>query len=305
VSKTLCTETAPSAALRLPVDSSAELPLTVIERKRGWQLLGLGEMWRFRELLFFLVWRDIKVRYKQTVLGAAWAILQPLATMAAFSLFLGRVAQSANPDMPYPLFVLAGLIPWTFFASAVTSSSTSVLGNERLVTKIYFPRLLVPFSTVAAAAFDFLIAFVMLVAVALGFFFVKDYKGFPGWEALALPAVVLVELALASGLGVLLAALTVKFRDFRAMVPLVLQLWMFSTPAIFLQDWKLTVGERMAPWLPLNPIHGVVVNFRAVTVGGGGWDPWALAVSAGWAVVLLAVGCFYFRRVERGFADII
>jgi lipopolysaccharide transport system permease protein len=308
VTETLYTLTAPSAPLMPPTEATPELPLTVIERKRGWRLIGLGEMWRFRELLFFLVWRDIKVRYKQTVLGAAWAILQPLATMAAFSLFLGRVARSPHPEMPYPLFVLAGLIPWTFFASAVTSASTSVLGNEKLVTKIYFPRLLVPFSTVVAAGFDFFIAFVMLVVVGLGFLETPhsgyDFQSLPGWQVLVLPAVVLVVLALASGLGVWLAALTVRYRDFRAIVPLALQLWMFATPAIFLQDWKGTLGERTVPWLSLNPLHGVIVNFRAATVGGE-WDAWALALSAAWALALLAVGCFYFRRVERGFADII
>jgi lipopolysaccharide transport system permease protein len=290
-----------------PVSEPAPEPsLTVIERKRGWQLVGLAEMWRFRELLFFLVWRDIKVRYKQTVLGAAWVILQPLATMGAFSLFLRRVAEGQHPTVPYPLFVLAGLIPWTFFASAVASSSNSVVGNERLVTKIYFPRLLVPLGTVTASAFDFLIAFAMLVAVTVGFVVVPNsgYESFAGWGLLALPVVMVVALVLASGLGVLLAALTVAYRDFRSIVPLALQLWFFGTPAIFLQDWQVTVGERLAPWLWLNPMHGVVVNFRAAAVGGQ-WEPGALAASACWATAFLVAGCLYFRRVERGFADII
>jgi lipopolysaccharide transport system permease protein len=286
---------------------AAEPPVTIIERKPGWHLLGLGEMWRFRELLFFLVWRDVKVRYKQTALGAAWAVLQPLATMAAFSLFLGKVASSEHDPIPYPLFVLTGLLPWTFFASAVTGAGNSVVLNERLVTKIYFPRLLVPFGAVAASAFDMLIALVMLLVVTVGYL-VWPNSGFtssPGLNLLVVPCVVLVVICLASGLGVFLAAVTVAYRDFRAVVPLALQLWMFATPSIFLQDWSnRNLGWLRTTLLPLNPMHGVVVNFRAATVGGQ-WEPWALAVSAAWAVFLLMLGCFYFRRVERGFADII
>jgi lipopolysaccharide transport system permease protein len=277
---------------------AAELPVTVIERKPGWRLIGLAELWRFRELLFFLVWRDIKVRYKQTVLGAAWAVLQPLATMAAFALFLGSVAGAANPAVPYPLFVFAGLLPWTFFASAVNGASGSVVNNQNLVTKIYFPRLLVPFGTVAASLLDFAIAFVMLLAL------MPFFGTAPGWGFLAMPVIVLVLVSLAAGLGVLLAAVTVKYRDFRSIVPLALQLWMFATPAIFLQGWETRLAPGMVPLLPLNPLHGVIVNFRAAAVGGG-FDLPSLAVSALYAVALLSVGCLYFRRVERGFADII
>jgi lipopolysaccharide transport system permease protein len=275
-----------------------DLPVTVIEPRPGWQVLDLGELWRFRELLRILVWRDIKVRYKQTVLGAAWAVLQPLATMAAFVLFLGRVAGGQDPTVPYPLFVLAGLLPWTFFASAINNASGSVVGNQNLVTKIYFPRLLVPLGPVVAALLDFLIAFVMLLVL------MPCFGTTPGWGFLAIPVVVLVLLSLAVGLGVLLAAVTVAYRDFRAIVPLALQLWMFATPAIFLQDWEVRLGPRMVPWLPLNPLHGVIVNFRAAAVGGE-FDPLSLTISAVYAVVLLSIGSLYFRRVERGFADII
>jgi lipopolysaccharide transport system permease protein len=278
--------------------STDALPVTVIERKPGWQLIDLGELWRFRELLYFLVWRDIKVRYKQTVLGAAWAVLQPLATMAAFALFLGRVAGADEPTIPYPLFVFAGLLPWLFFASAVGGASGSVVGNQSLVTKIYFPRLLVPFGTVLAALLDFLIAFVMLLVL------MPLFGATPGWGFLVLPVVVLVLLSLAVGLGVLLSAVTVPYRDFRSVVPLALQLWMFATPAIFLQDWGARLGPRVVTLLPLNPLHGVIVNFRAAAVGGE-FDLRSLAISAVIALVFLVVGCLFFRRVERGFSDII
>jgi lipopolysaccharide transport system permease protein len=280
-----------------PAEAADDSPVQVIERRPGWQVVDLREMWRFRELLFFLAWRDVKARYKQTVLGAAWAVLQPLATMAAFSLFVGRVAAKADADLPYPLFVFTGLLPWTFFSAAVGAAGTSVVGNQHLVTKAYFPRLLVPASAVGAALLDLAIAFGLLL-VLMPFFGV-----WPGWPLLAVPLVLAVLVFLAFGLGVLLAALTVAYRDFKAIVPLALQVWMFATPAIFLQD-PAVLGPRMAALLPLNPIHGVVVNFRTATAGGS-FDLPALGVSALWGLTMLLFGCFYFRRVERGFADII
>jgi lipopolysaccharide transport system permease protein len=294
-----------SPAETLPETGTAEgtpsadrdLPVHMIERRPGWHLLEVGELWRFREVLYFLTWRDLKVRYKQTALGAAWAVLQPLATMAAFSLFLGRVASAAEATIPYPLFVFAGLLPWTFFAGAVGTASTSVVANERLVTKVYFPRLIVPLSAVLAAVVDLLIAFGLLLVL------MPVCGVFSGLAILALPAVAAVLLALAAGLGVLLSALSVAYRDVRYVVPLALQIWMFATPALFLQDLAV-LGPRMSPWLLLNPLHGVVVNFRAATLDGA-FDLPALAVSAAWAAAILLAGCFYFRRVERGFADII
>jgi lipopolysaccharide transport system permease protein len=296
---TLSTEVSPSVSLPVvpATDAADELPLTVIERKPGWRFIDVGELWRFRELLFFLVWRDIKVRYKQTVLGAAWAILQPLATMAAFAIFLGRVASSPDATVPYPLFVFAGLLPWTFFSGAVSSASTSVIGNERLVTKVYFPRLLVPLSTVLAATADFAIASALFLVLMPFFGFL------PGWSMLAAPVIVLLIILVASSLGVLLAALTVAYRDFRYVVPFTLQLWMFATPTVFLQNLDV-LGPRMRPLLLLNPVHGLVVNFRAAVLGGA-FDFPALAVSTLCGVLLFAAGSLYFRRVERGFADII
>jgi lipopolysaccharide transport system permease protein len=290
-------EEAPPPVTRPAAQGADEQPLTIIERKPGWHLVDLGELWRYRELLFILVWRDIKVRYKQTVLGAAWAILQPLATMIAFSLVLGKVAGSADAAVPYPLYVFAGLLLWTFFNSAVSSASNSVLGNERLVTKVYFPRLLVPVSAVMAASVDLAIAFGMLL-VAMPFF------GFlPGWSLLAVPGIVALLILVASALGILLSALTVAYRDFRYVVPFTMQLWMFVTPAIFIQNLDM-LGPRMNAVLPLNPVHGLVVNFRAA-VFGGEFDLPALGVSAASGLLLFLAASLYFRRVERSFADII
>jgi lipopolysaccharide transport system permease protein len=278
--------------------SDLEPSLTVIERKPGWQFVDLGELWRFRELLFFLVWRDVKVRYKQTVLGAAWAVLQPLATMAAFAMFLGRVAAADGAAISYPLYVFIGLLPWTFFTNAIGGASTSIVANQNLITKVAFPRLLVPFGTVAAAILDLLIAFVMLLVL------MPFLGATPDWKLLTVPIILVILVALAAGLGVLLGALTVAYRDFKAIVPLALQLWMFATPAIFLQDWEHRFGPRTVGLLPLNPLHGIIVNFRAAALGGE-FDLASLGVSVLWAVCLLLVGCLYFRRVERSFADII
>ncbi|HZW29543.1 MAG TPA: ABC transporter permease [Isosphaeraceae bacterium] len=274
------------------------LALTVIERKPGWRFVDLRDLWRYRELLFFMVWRDIKVRYKQTALGATWAILQPLATMAVLVMLLGRVARVLDAAIPYSLFLFAGLVPWMFFAAAVGTAGNSVMGNQHLVTKIYFPRLLMPLAAVAAAVVDFLIAFGMLLLIMMPLHGVR-----PGWSLIALPLVLLVLVMLAVGLGTLLAALTVAYRDFRSIVPLTMQLWMFSTSALFFQDLS-KLGPRTRALMPLNPMHGVIVNFRAAVLGGP-FDLPAAGISALCAVVLLVIGCIYFRRVERSFADII
>jgi lipopolysaccharide transport system permease protein len=274
-----------------------DLPLKVIQRRSGWQFLDLRELWRAREILFFLTWREVKVRYKQTVLGAAWAVLQPLALMAAFSIFLGSVASEEGARIPYPLFVFAGLLPWTFFSAAVSGASTSVVANEKLVTKIYFPRLLVPVSLVVTAALDLAISFALLVVMQLCF------QAPPGVSILALPIVLAVLLLLSAGLGILLSALTVAYRDIRIIVPLALQICMYATPALYMQNLNV-LGPRTSAWLFLNPLHGVLMNFRAATLGTA-FDWPALAVSAACGVAVLLLGCVYFRRVERGFADII
>lgn len=235
--------------------SPAPLPVTVIERRHGWHFLDLGELWRYRELLFFLTWRDVMVRYKQTVLGAAWAILQPLATMLVFSLFFGRVAGNPSSNVPYSLFVLAGLVPWMFFSNAIAQAGQSVVGSQNLVTKVYFPRLMIPMGSVAAGLVDFAIASAMLLIMMV-------YYGLAwSWSMLVVPWIVLGLVVAALGVGVLLSALTVAYRDFRHVVPFMVQFWMFATPCIYLQQ-EGAVGPRGQLLLPLNPAYGLIINFR-------------------------------------------
>ena len=273
--------------------------LQVIERKSGWRLVDLVELWRYRELMFFLTWRDIKVRYKQTVLGALWAILQPLATTLVFTVFLGRLANvpAGRWQDKYPLFVFAGMLPWTFLATAITNAGQSVVGSQNLVTKIYFPRLIIPIGAVGVCLVDFAIAFGMLGIMMLG------YDVPPGWNLLLVPVVALVLVITTVGVGTLLAALTVAYRDFRYVVPFAVQLWMFATPSIYL-DAGQVVGPLGQKFLPLNPAYGLVAAFRAAVLGDP-LDVYAFAVSSAVSVLLLVAGCLYFGRVERQFADII
>jgi lipopolysaccharide transport system permease protein len=278
-------------------DAPAEPPLLVIEPKPGWRLVDFGELWRYRELLLFLTWRDIKVRYKQTVLGVAWAILQPLATMLVFSLFFGRAVNTDQVSAPYPLFVFAGVLPWFFFANAITSASQSVVGNQNLVSKVYFPRLLIPMSATGTAVLDFAIGFALLLVM------MPFYSALPGWKVLLAPLLVLGLTVASLGVGTLLAALTVAYRDFRYAVPFMVQLWMFATPSVYM-DVTTVVGPRGQAVLPLNPAYGLIANFRAAVLGGQ-LDWYSLGVSGFVSLALLVVGCFYFRRVERSFADII
>jgi lipopolysaccharide transport system permease protein len=282
---------------RPSVASDREPPLTVIVRRPGWQLVDLGELWRYRELLYFLTWRDVKVRYKQTVLGAAWAILQPLATMVVFTLFLGRVASEASSGIPYPLFVLTGLVPWTFFSNAISSAGQSVVGNQNLVTKVYFPRLFIPMGATGAGAVDFAISFGLVLVAMLAF------GHLPGLGILLVPLLALGLLIAAFGVGTLLAALTVAYRDFRYVIPFMVQFWMFATPSIYLQA-DSEIGPLGRLLLPLNPAQGLIANFRAAVLGQG-LDLYSLAVSGSVALVLLLAGCLYFRKVEKNFADII
>ncbi len=280
-----------------PSQQGDELPVTVIQARPAWQLVDLGELWRYRELLFFLAWRDVKVRYKQTVLGAAWAVIQPLATMLVFTLFLGRVGGVSTGDIPYPLFVFAGLLPWTLFASVVTSASQSVVGNQNLVTKVYFPRLIIPLSAAGVGLLDFAITFVILLVMMV------CYGVLPGWGMLLVPALALGLLVASLGVGTLLAALTTAYRDFRYVIPFMIQIWMFATACIYMEA-DAVVGPRWQAVLPLNPAYGLVSNFRLAVLNRP-LDLYSLSVSAVVSVALLVVGCAYFRRVERTFADVI
>lgn len=289
--------TAPPTAPE-PVAPNAAAPAqhpTVIEPPAGWQLVNIGELWRYRELLFFLVWRDVKIRYKQAVLGIAWAVLQPAMLMVVFSVFLGRLGGFTGGDIPYPLFVLSGLIVWTFFSGAVGLAGNSVVGSERLITKIYFPRLAVPFAAVGAAVFDFTISLGLLGAM------LTAYGYAPSWQIVFAPLVFGVILIAATGLGTLLAALTVAYRDVRFVTPFLLQVGMYATPTIYmLVPPEPSAGLKL--WLTVNPLVAPIAAFRACLLGGP--IPWeGLAVSAAAAVALLVVGCLYFRKVEDEFAD--
>lgn len=274
-----------------------EQPETVIRPPRGWQLVDLAELWRYRELIAFLTWRDVKVRYKQTALGAAWAVLQPALMMVVFTIFFSRMAGLPSAGLPYPVFVFAGLLPWTFFANALSSAGQSVVGNQNLITKVYFPRLIIPMGAVGAGLVDFAIAFGMLLLLML------CYGIVPGWGLLLVPLLTVLVVTAALGMGTLLCALTVAYRDFRYVVPFTVQLWMFATPSIYMDPAALS-GSAWRGLLPLNPMFGLIANFRAALLGGP-LDLGALAVSGSVGVLMLLAGCLYFRRVERNFADII
>ncbi|MFO0891113.1 MAG: ABC transporter permease [Isosphaeraceae bacterium] len=272
-------------------------PRTVLVARPGWQPIDLRELWKYRELLLLLTWRDIQVRYKQTALGAAWAILQPLMMMIVFSIFFGRMAGISSGSLPYPIFAFAGLLPWMFFANAISGAGMSVIGNERLITKIYFPRLIIPISAVAAGLLDLLVGSGLLVVL-------MAYFGVAPPETIVLAPFLVAGLTLAAmGVGSLLAALNVSYRDFRYVIPFTMQLWMFCTPAIYMQSDRIA-QSAWRTFLPLNPAYGLISNFRSCVLGGK-IDAYSLGVSFAVAVLLFLAGTVYFRRVERGFADII
>ena len=290
------------ASLRTTVSAAATTdpppvdPIVIVAGS-PWRFIDLGELWRYRELLFFLIWRDVMVRYKQTVLGAAWVILQPVAVTVVFALFFSRATGSVTTTIAYPLFVLSGLLPWFFFSNAVSSASQSLVSNQSLVTKIYFPRIMVPMGAAGAGLVDFGISLVVLVVMMI------VYGVAPSGGVVALPFITLLLIVAAMGIGTLLSALTATYRDFRHLVPFMIQLWMFATPAIYLPSSD-SVMERWQWWLPLNPVQGLILNFRAAALGLD-LDYYALAVSGTISVLLAFIGGVYFRRVERSFADVI
>ena len=273
-----------------------ELPVTVIEPSRGWISLNLRDLWEYRELLYFLTWRDIKVRYKQTILGAAWAIIQPFFTMVVFSLFFGRLARMPSDDIPYPLFSYAALVPWTFFANGLSNSSSSLVGSANLLRKVYFPRLVIPISAVMAGGLDFVLAFVVLVGMML-------FYGIVPTAAIAwLPLLLVLALVTALGVGLWLTAMNVQFRDVRYAVPFLVQAWMFATPiaypsSLLDEPWRTLYG--------INPMAGVVEGFRWALLGTETAPGPIVLVSAVVAVGLLVSGAYYFRRMERTFADLV
>jgi lipopolysaccharide transport system permease protein len=279
------------AATRLIDSPNPHIEETLITPLAGWPALGLKDLWHYRDLVYQLTLRNIKVRYKQTILGVLWAVLQPVLMTLVFAFTLGRLLPAANVTLPYPIFVLSGLLPWIFFQTAVTAAANSVVSSEGLVTKVYFPRLAIPLAAIAAALVDFGIAFTVLVAMMVW------YGIAPTFSLALLPLAVLLLLASATGFGTLLAALTVSYRDFRHTVPFVLQAWMLATDTIFLS----VGGGKLSQ---INPMTAPIDFFRAVTLGLP--IPWVgvlcIAVVNG---ALCLAGLYYFRRVEDSFADVI
>jgi lipopolysaccharide transport system permease protein len=267
-----------------------------LEAPRSWQTLNLAELWEYRELLFFFVWRDVKVRYKQTVLGALWAIIQPLTTTFAFAILFGRLGgMSRHVDGPYPLHVFAGMLPWTFFANAVAVAANSLVGSGHLISKVYFPRLLVPLAAIASGLLDFAIAFVVLLIM------MAVYGVAPSAAILTAPLVVLGTIAAAAGAGILFAALVVTFRDVRYVITFALQLWLFASPVLYSIEM---IPPRWRLLYAINPMAGLITGFRASVVGGPAPAD-VLLVSTLSATLLFAAAVRYFVQVERRFADVI
>ena len=272
------------------------IPITIIQPSRGWVSLKLRELWEYRELLYFLVWRDVKVRYKQTALGAVWAIIQPFMAMVVFSVFFGKLAKMPSDGIPYPLFAFAALVPWGFFANGLSQASNSLVGSAHLITKVYFPRLVVPISSVISGIVDFALSFVVL----LGMMF---YFGiFPTVNVIWLPFLLFLAFVTALGVGMWFSALNVEFRDVRYVIPFLTQFWMFATPIVYpssllSEPWRTVYG--------LNPMVGVVEGFRWALLGTQTAPGPIVIVSSLAAVVILVGGAFYFRRMEKTFADLV
>jgi lipopolysaccharide transport system permease protein len=270
--------------------------ITIISPSKGWVSLKLQELWEYRELLYFLVWRDVKVRYKQTVLGAAWAIIQPFFTMVVFSLFFGKLAKMPSDGIPYPLFSFAALVPWAFFANGLSQASNSLVGSAHLITKVYFPRLVVPISSVISGILDFALAFVVLLGMTL------YYGIIPTFNIIWLPFLLLLAFVTALGVGMWFSALNVQFRDVRYILPFLTQFWMFATPIVYPssllpEPWRTVYG--------LNPMVGVVEGFRWALLGTQTAPGPIVIVSSLASIAILIGGAFYFRRMEKTFADLV
>jgi len=277
-------------------ETPAEIPTVVIKPSEGWIALKLQDLWAYRELLYFLVWRDIKVRYKQTALGAAWAIIQPLFSMLIFSLFFGRLAKMPSDGIPYPIFSYAALVPWTFFANGLAQSSNSLVDSANLIKKVYFPRLTIPIANVLSGLVDFTLAFVVLIALMFW------YGVMPTARIVFLPLYLVLAFVTALAVGLWLSVLNVEYRDVRYTIPFLTQFWMFATPIVYpssllREPWRTVYG--------LNPMVGVVEGFRWALLGTKTAPGPMIAVSAFAAFGLLVGGAFYFRRMEKTFADVV
>jgi lipopolysaccharide transport system permease protein len=275
--------------------SLPENPLVSIRPGGTWSPLSLRDLWSYRELLYFLIWRDVKVRYKQTLLGAVWAVIQPLFAMLIFTLFFGRLAGIPSDGIPYPLFAYAGLLPWMFFSNAVTNSGNSLVGSSNLITKVYFPRMIIPGASAAAGLVDFGISFVILV-VLMAHYGVSITAG-----VLMMPALVVLTMLLALGVGMWLSALNVKYRDVRHALPFLIQLWMFATPIVYPSS---IMPARWRWALAINPMAGIIEGYRS-SLFGREMDWPMLGISAGITVALLVCSAYAFRRMEKTFADVV
>ena len=267
-----------------------------IQPSHGWVSLQLRDLWLYRELLYFFIWRDIKVRYKQTALGAAWAVIQPLFTMLVFSLFFGRLAKIPSDGIPYPLFVYCALVPWTFFAQGLAQSADSLVGQGNLIRKVYFPRLAIPLSSVSAGLVDFSISFTVLLGL------MARYAVRPTSHLIWLPCLLLLAFVTSLGVGLWLSALNVRFRDVKYALPFIIQFWMFATPIAYPSSLLGKTGRLV---LALNPMVGVVEGFRWALLGAKTAPGPMMVVSGLAAVTVLIGGAFYFRRMEKSFADVV
>ncbi len=279
-----------------PLSARNDTPIIRVEPSLGWVSLRLNELWEYKELLYFLVWRDVKVRYKQTLLGVSWAIIQPFCTMVVFSLFFGKLAKMPSDGVPYPIFTFAALVPWTFFANGLSQASNSLVGSANLITKVYFPRLAIPIAAVLAGVIDFVLAFIILVAMML-------YYGIvPTMNILWLPLLLTLVFVISLGVSLWLSALNVQYRDVRYILPFLIQFWLFATPiaypgSLLSEPWRTLYG--------LNPMVGAVEGFRWALLGAKTAPGPIVIVSSLVALSVLVTGALYFRRMEKTFADLV
>jgi len=296
MSDMIFTESTPTRVGSAPSVERPELPHIRIEPSKGWVSIGLRDLWQYRELLFFLAWRDVKVRYKQTVLGVAWAVIQPLFTMLVFTLFFGRLAKVPSDGIPYPLFSYTALLPWQLFAYALTESSNSVVANERLITKVYFPKLVIPLASILAGLVDFVIAFVLVIGMMVW------YGVRPTWAVLTLPVFVIFTIVTALGVGLWLSALNVQYRDVRYTLTFVVQFWLLASPVAYSST---LVPARWRPLYGFNPMAGVIEGFRWALLSKAQAPGTMLWVSVVVVAVVLVGGLYYYRGMEKTFADLV
>lgn len=282
--------------MQAKIEVQQNIPVIRIQPSKGWVSLGLKELWDYRELLFFLVWRDIKVRYKQTVLGASWAIIQPFFTMVVFSLFFGKLAKVPSDGIPYPIFAYSALVPWAFFAHGLNQASNSLVGGSNLIKKVYFPRLAMPIASVLGGVVDFFLAFILLIGM------IFYYGMAPTIHIILLPLFLLLAFITSLGVSLWLSAMYVQFRDIRHIIPFLTQIWLFGTPIAYPSS---LLSEPWRTVYSINPMVGVVEGFRWALLGTKTAPGLMIIVSSLVAISLLISGAYYFRRMEKTFADVV